>query len=163
ASRTINQSRNMNSNRSLSIPAAIILTILSCSGIHNRLALAGNSIWTGGGTDGKWQTPNNWQGNTPPGIGDALFFTCSVRLNNENNFTAGSVFNGITFSSPASAFNLFGNSITLTNDVVDNQVSVNETLNLPILLNATHNMNVISNGTLTLSGSISGTAGLSKT
>jgi fibronectin-binding autotransporter adhesin len=121
-------------------------------------AQAANDIWTGGGADGKWQTPDNW-GGTPPSSGDALTFQGTARLNNTNNFTVNTPFNGITFNNPAGAFNLFGSQITLANDIVDNQVVVNQSVNLPLSLDATHNLNVITSGLLTINGAISGAAG----
>ncbi len=120
-------------------------------------AQAGTDTWNGGGADGKWQTPANW-GGTPPSAGDALVFQGTVRLNNTNNFNLNTVFNGITFNGPAGAFSLFGNPITLVNDIVDNQVVVNQSVNLPLVLDATHNLNVITNGLLTISNVISGAA-----
>jgi fibronectin-binding autotransporter adhesin len=121
-------------------------------------ALAGTATWNGGGQDNLWQNPGNW-GGTPPSAGDALIFQGTVRLNNTNNFSASTPFNGITFASPSAAFNLFGNPISLTSDIVDNQVVVNETINLSLSLDATHNLNVSPGGSLVLRGPISGTAG----
>ena len=138
------------------MPASFIGGIVSCLGLMS--AAAAVDIWNGGGTDGKWQTPGNW-GGTPPSPGDALVFQGDVRPINTNTFSGNTVFDGITFASPAAAFNLYGNQISLTNDIVDNKVVVSESVLLPISLDATHNLNVITNGILTMSNVISGAAG----
>ena len=148
------QAQPRRQGRSLNVLAGIFLALLCFA----PAAFAANDTWTGGGADGKWQTPGNWSG-TPPASGDALTFQGTVRLNNTNNFSANTVFNGITFNNPAGAFNLFGSQITLANDIVDNQVVVNQSVNLPLSLDATHNLNVITDGLLTINGAISGAAG----
>jgi autotransporter-associated beta strand protein len=152
-----------NMKNSLTQPKTKALSCLTIVGLLltslvTRPVRAATDIWTGGGADGRWQTPANW-GGTPPSAGDALTFQGTVRLNNTNNFTVSTVFNGISFNSPAGAFNLFGNPITLANDIVDNQVVVNQSVNLPLSLDATHNLNVINNGLITINGVISGAAG----
>ncbi len=140
-------------------PVFFFTALITCQCmIAGHRAAAATDTWTGGGTDGKWQTPGNW-GGTPPAAGDALIFQGSVRLINTNNFTLNTPFNGITFNSPAAAFNLFGTQIALTSDIVDNQVVVNESVNLPLALDATHNLNVTTSGSLTISNVISGAAG----
>ena len=75
------------------------------------------------------------------------------------HFRPGTPFDGITFASPAGGFTLKAASIVLTNDIVDNQVVVNESVNLPLTLNATHNLNVTGSGVLTIGNVISGAAG----
>src|SRR5487761_2070831 len=140
-------------NRSSLLPLAGGLLMIAAFSVP-----AASTIWTGGGADGKWQTPANW-GGIPPSAGDALTFQGSIRLNNTNNYTVNTVFNGITFASPAAAFNLYGNPITLANDIVDSQVVVSESVSLPLFLDSTHNLNVITNGQLAISNVISGAAG----
>src|SRR6266496_1280994 len=75
---------------------------------------AADTTWDGGGGDNFWQTGANWAGNAPPSANDSLFFMGTTRLNNTNNFTAGTMFNGFTFNSPAGAFTLRGNPISLS-------------------------------------------------
>ncbi len=134
---------------------ALVLSA-ACSLIHP--ASAGTAIWNGGGQDNNWTTPGNW-GGTPPSPGDALTFQGTVRLGNTNNFSGNTAFNGITFGSPSAAFNLWGNPISLTSDIVNNQVVVNETINFPLTLDATHNLNVTPGGSLVLRGAIAGAPG----
>jgi len=135
-------------------------TVLVLSAVisFTRPSIAGTATWNGGGQDNFWQNPANW-GGTPPSSGDALTFQGTVRLNNTNNFGAGTAFNGITFASPSAAFNLFGNPINLTSDIVNNQVVVNETINFPLTLDATHNLTVTPGGSLVIRGPIAGPAG----
>src|SRR5882672_7965682 len=125
--------------------------------------------WTGGGSDGKWQTGGNWLGGTPPATGDSLFFSGTIRLANTNNIAAGTIFSGITFNvpagnSPAGAFSLAGNSIALGGDIADYQVVTVESINLQLALGVTPNINVTNTGSLTIGGLISGAGlGLTKT
>jgi autotransporter-associated beta strand protein len=126
---------------------------------------AANKVWDGGGADNFWQTPRNWDADTAPSVGDTLIFTSATRLNNTNDFPAGTLFNGISFNTPPAVgtFILGGNSITLGGDISDNQVVTLETINLPLVLSATRSVSVVSNGSLTLAGAISGpTFGLTK-
>src|SRR6185295_15272745 len=110
-------------------PLACLRTVLALSAVFSLTRPGAAATWNGGGQDNFWTTPGNW-GGTPPSPGDALTFQGTVRLNNTNNFSANTAFNGLTFGTPSAAFTLFGNPITLTSDIVDNQVVVNETLNL---------------------------------
>src|SRR3974377_1212859 len=86
----------------------LITLLLLCAAGQAR---AGNAIWTGGGIDGKWGTPGNWQSGNTPGVNDSLIFTNTVRLSNTNNLLGFSA-SGITFATPSGGFNLFGNPVT---------------------------------------------------
>lgn len=125
-------------------------------------AFAATKIWDGGGGDGFWQTGFNWDANTTPAPGDVLVFTNTTRLNNTNNFPAGTSFGGISFNSPAGAFSLFGNSIDLAGNISDNQPVTTETISLPLVLTGNRNVNVSDTASLTIGGAISGGFGLSK-
>src|SRR5215204_6657261 len=94
---------------------------------------AATLIWSGGGSDDLWSTPANWAGVVPM-PGDFLIFTNTVRLNNTNNFSPGTLFGGITFETASGAFNLWGNHITLGGVVEDRQAVTLQTINLPIAL-----------------------------
>ena len=105
-----------------------------------------------------WLSAANWQAGTCPQSGDQLVFTNAVGLINSNNYPAGTIFGGITFQTPAGAFVLNGNSVTLTNNITDLQVVTPETINLPLIVNSplNLNLNVTANGILNLNNVISG-------
>jgi fibronectin-binding autotransporter adhesin len=128
-----------------------------------RSVNAADKTWDGGGDNSLWQTGPNWDANTPPAANDRLVFSGTTRLNNTNNFAAGTVFNGVSFNSPAGAFILRGNSITLGGGITDNQVVTLQSINLPLTLNSTRNVDVVTDGSLLLSSVISGAGGISKT
>jgi autotransporter-associated beta strand protein len=143
--------------RGLAALSASVATLLAV-----QTASAANAVWTGGGADSNWVTAGNWGGVTPT-AGDALFFDGVVRLNNNNNLTAGTSFTGITFNSTAGSFTLGGNSITLSGDITNASLNA-QTINLPLMLDGTRAMNVTSKmGVLTNTGIISGNFGMTKT
>ncbi len=125
---------------------------------------AAEKIWDGGGGDNNWRTAGNWDANVPPAENDRLSFTGTTRLINTNNFVTDTIFIGLNFNSPAGAFTLFGNEITLGGDISDSQALVPQTINLPLSLSATRTVNVVLDGSLTINGAISGDLfGLTKT
>jgi autotransporter-associated beta strand protein len=128
------------------------------------LTQAAVRTWTGGGADGAWQTGANWLGGTPPSSGDILVFTNTIRVSNTNNFVSGTLFNGLSFSSPAGAFTLWGKPISLGGGITNSQVVTPETItNLPITLTTTPAISVVTNGSLLLGTVISGAGfGLTK-
>src|SRR5947209_11654957 len=78
-------------------------------------AIAADKTWDGGGGDNNWLTGANWDADTAPVANDSLFFDSNVRLTPNNNFTAGTVFQNITFNGGADVFTLSGNSVAITN------------------------------------------------
>jgi fibronectin-binding autotransporter adhesin len=117
-------------------------------------------IWTGAGSDTKWQTPGNWQSGNPPTAGDSLVFTGVSGLKNTNNFLAGTAFGSLSFKSSAGAFALNGNSITLNGNITNSQVVTEQAINLPVTLGTTPLVDVTPNGVLTFNGVFSGGGGL---
>jgi autotransporter-associated beta strand protein len=78
---------------------------------------AATRIWDGGSAgSGNWTADANWQGNVQPEAGDFLIFPPgALRLSNTNTFGAGTVFGGIIFQ--GDDYNIYGNTITLTNHI----------------------------------------------
>src|SRR4051794_38476345 len=102
--------------------------------------LAGQSTWTGGGTDSFWNTPANWSGGTPAsGSATAVTFAGSTRLTPNQNIASPFILNSLTFDPTAGAFVLGGSGLsfalngstlpTLTQSSASN-VSINEALTL---------------------------------
>ena len=112
---------------------------------------AANRTWDGGGTDGNWTNPINWDGNlTAPVASDALIFDGTTRLTPNNDNTADTPFGPITFNSTAGAFVLGGNRILLSGDINDNSTAPQK-IGLELGLDAsTANVNVVSGGSLSL-------------
>ena len=103
----------------------------------------------GGGTDKNWMTAANWASDVQPAAGDRLVFTTATTTLSNNNFPAGTVFDGITFSS--GGFTLTGNSVKLTpagGVAIDNVLGQN-LINLPIASDST-GTTVVEAGTLQL-------------
>ncbi len=121
-------------------------------------------IWNGGGGNNNWSTAANFSG-TSASAGHWLRFgplTSGGHTANNNDLASGSLFYGIFFDSQAPAYNLTGNSIQLSGDVL-NQSGTNQAIGLNIQLvpgNGAFNSNIISFDTgsknITDSGSISG-------
>jgi autotransporter-associated beta strand protein len=103
------------------------------------------TYWSGGGGDVLWSNPANWN-DAPPATGDILpFLTTGSGGAVLNNNIAGGSFASMQFESDAPAFTLNGNSVTLTGDpggnVVLNNSTNTQTINLPITLTGAANLN----------------------
>ncbi|MFN3407973.1 MAG: beta strand repeat-containing protein [Limisphaerales bacterium] len=150
-----------------------LLTVLFLLVLTAAPASAADVTWTGGGTpDGNWQTAANW-GGTVPVARDALFFGGTTQPASTNNFAAGTVFGGLTFSSGAGAFTLAGNGLVLTNAGQDPTTSAlsggniashsasAQTINLPLTLSAGYHTitNAAGAGALNVAGTVTRNAG----
>ena len=120
-------------------------------------AVITTATWTGGGADSNWMTPNNW-GGTAPVANLILNFGGTTRTTNNNNFAAGTQFNGMQFLSGAGAFVLGGNSINLAGNVVNNSTNL-QTINTPLVLVQNIALDAAT-GDLAVGGAISGGNGL---
>ena len=123
------------------------------------LAVA-TSTWNGGGGDANWMTGGNW-GGTAPSASNALTFSGTVQLANNNNFPANTQFDGITFDNTAGAFTLNGNTINLAGNIVNAGTNM-QTINLNLALQQNVNFSSTS-GTLVLGGVVSGSGGIAQT
>ena len=112
----------MKNASTLLLAAASLLS----AAIFTSPASAADKTWDGGGGNNNWNTPTNWTDNLAPVANDVLIFDGAVRLAPNNNYTAGTQFNGLIFAAGASAFNLTGNAITLGGNIT-NLSSVNQT------------------------------------
>ncbi len=118
-------------------------------------AFAADRTWDRGGNVNSWTNATNWDANTAPVAGDALFFAGSSTANN-NDFAASTQFKGITFNSGASSFTLSGNAITLGGNIA-NDSSTSQTISLTTILTNNISVNVNSTGSINLNGAIFGT------
>jgi autotransporter-associated beta strand protein len=94
---------------------ATITDTASLNGIVNiPLTVAdGNDVWNGGGGNANWSTALNWTNKLAPGyIGDSIEFAGINQLspNIDNNYTI----TALLFDLGAGAFNIGGNTLTLT-------------------------------------------------
>jgi autotransporter-associated beta strand protein len=105
----------------------------------------------------------NWSGDAAPYAGIALQFggLSGGSATNRNDFTAGTSFNGIAFTSAAPTYNLQGNAISLAGPI-QNSSSNRQTVGLDITLVA--GGGTLDSGTagLNVSGAISGAKPLTK-
>jgi len=115
-------------------------------------------IWTGDGApNGNWSLGANW-GGTAPLANDLLFFAGTVQTVATNDFTAGTAFNGLTFTGDAGAFILNGNGIVLDDDLSNDSTNT-QAINLALTLNT----NVVVDGgsaEIILGGAITGSGAL---
>lgn len=116
------------------------------------------SIWNGGGDDNYWTTPGNWGGNVPvPGTTYDLQFDGTTRLQAVNDFPAASAFRHLTFNAGAGAFELSGNSITLSGHLTNQSANL-QTINFPITSGAGRFVSA-AEGDITFGQSLSGAGG----
>jgi autotransporter-associated beta strand protein len=134
------------------------------NGILGLDVKASNASWTGGGnpTNSNWTNAANWSGQTPA-AGFSLTFgqTTPTSVNNYNNFTAGTQFAGITFDGIA-AFNLQGNRIALTGNIV-NISTQTQTISLDLTLTGAASAFIADSADIVVNGHIDGDQSLVKT
>jgi autotransporter-associated beta strand protein len=129
---------------------------------YTYVATPSTLIWNGAGANNNWSTAGNWGGTTPSAGHWLRFGPLAVggHTANTNNLTAGSLFYGIFFDAAAPSYNLQGNAIQLSGDVL-NQSGTNQTIGLNIQLvpgDGAFNQDTFDTGTMKItdSGSISG-------
>lgn len=129
---------------------------------------AAAKTWTGGGSDDNMNTAANWAGDSAPQAGDDLVFPANISKRTiENNFTAGTSFNSITFNGTASGNSRYiinGNSMVLVagiNGAMIGEGSLHR-INTPLTLNANQTITTTADTALRLGGVISGTGNITK-
>lgn len=144
-----------------------IESILATFGLASLLIIVSTSsafaltlTWDGS-FSADWTKKQNWGNNTSIAAGDDLVFAGTTRLTNNNDTSAGTSYNSITFSSSAGAFVLNGNSMTLGVSITNNSTSL-QTINLDLILSGNRTITTTS-GNITIGGVISGsTFGITK-
>src|SRR5437773_1133937 len=152
----------------------VFASTLPCLGVLFLLWGGGGralaATWNGGGLSDDWTDADNW-GGLAPLANDQLFFDGSTRLTPNNNFSAGTIFNNLTFNGGASAFTLGGNSLILPNGSdngagtatgggITNSSPNTQIVNLPLTLSAgKHVIEADGGGQLTLGGAITRNTG----
>src|SRR5688572_12301938 len=144
------------STRQWAALAAACGAVLAGVGLEARAA---EKTWGGGGENNNFSTNANWIDGVAPAPNDALTFDGFARLTPTNDFSANTPFTGITFAPTAGPFNLTGNAITLSGDIVDQTVILTQTISLPLVLDGTRGVDVTGGGALTVAGVVSGPAG----
>lgn len=117
--------------------APITLPSNTTTGISGSVNATGiTRIWSGASQfSNNWSDPSNWQGNIAPNPGDDLVFPeaagQSTRVQNTNDFVAGTTFNSITFTGTHTKFDFYrgfslsGNALTLNAGIIDKSDGVN--------------------------------------
>jgi hypothetical protein len=116
-----------------------------------------SKTWDGGHASSNNMTEgDNWVGDVAPNEYDDLIFAGGTRLTPNNNYTAGTEFNSITFSSTAGGFVIGGNQFTLT-DYITNNDTQRQDINCAIILTKSDHYMFTTSGNIQLGGVISGT------
>ena len=141
--------------------SALFLAAASAMLLLAPATQAATSTWSGGGTDGNWQTIANWDAVPVPSTTMDLLFDGSTQLNTNNNFAGGSAFGNLTFAPTAGTFTLAGNPIALTGNIT-NDSSALQTINLDIA-NGGNTTIFTTVGNIVKTGNILGAGGVTKT
>ena len=124
--------------------------------VTSQSATAANKTWDGGGTTDNWTDAANW--NAALVANDTLFFDGNTRLTPNNNFAAGTQFNGITFNATAGGFTVGGNGILLHGSITDSS-TLTQTVDLDLAVTpGMKAFSVAAGGTLRVNGDVSGEA-----
>jgi autotransporter-associated beta strand protein len=143
-------------------PTTLVTSIAIILFLSAVQSYAASRTWDGGGADTNWSTPANWDGDlTAPITGDALTFDGTLRLTNNNNLAADSVFGPITFAATAGSYVISGNRITLGGDFSDSSPNP-QVFNPALVLSGNRTFSTDASTMLTLGGVISGSFGVTK-
>jgi hypothetical protein len=101
-------------------PSIMIIAFFLC-GI--RPVSAATDTWSSSPAGTNWNSTDWTGGNAPPQAGDSLVFASSTQTVLNNDFSALTAFNGITFAG-GSVFDLNGNSVLISGSTVGNNIGV---------------------------------------
>jgi len=125
-------------------------------------AMSQTATWTGGSaTSDAWTDGANWQSGAPA-AGDALEFDGATRLTPNNDYAAGTQFDGIAFLATAGAFVISGSAIDLGGDI-GSAAAGTQTINLGITLLGNTAVHISANDAssrITFGGNLGGSYGL---
>ncbi|MCE9613511.1 MAG: autotransporter-associated beta strand repeat-containing protein [Lentisphaerae bacterium] len=134
------------------------------SGGWVRLKISSAAAWNGGDLDDNlWSSSANWGGSVPS-AGSELRFDTNNRRSNTNDLGV-LQFAGITFNATAGAFELDGDAINLTANVVNSSPSA-QRIDLDLVLDGNSRTLDAAAGAITVNGAIGqtgGTYGVDKT
>ena len=117
-------------------------------------ARAQSSLWATNAASGSWTDGANWGGSAPV-AGNLLQFSNSITTTLTNDFTSGTSFQGLYFTSRANAYTIGGNTLTL-NAGITNSSADYQTINLGITFSGFETVSNSSSATTIFNGAISG-------
>ncbi len=112
------------------------LPIFLLAGMATQV-LGATRTWSGASAGSSfWSDPANWVGSVAPATGDSLVFPASAaRLNNVNDYAAGTVLGSITFTGAGYALS-GANTLALTNGISAKNATLANQIGFPLQLNA---------------------------
>ena len=140
--------------RAIRLRLNFVMLLATLLAVHN--VRAANETWVGN-TSANWNTAANWSPTSVPVANDLLVFDVagSAGASLTNNLTAGTVFQGITFNTTASAFTFDGNDIGVNGGITNGSTS-GQIINNNLVLSGNSIITNIGPGAVTLNGVISG-------
>lgn len=103
---------------------AVVVLGAALLGVTHSAEAATTRTWTGNGATSNWTDAGNWSPGLPVAGDDLVFPAVANRKSNNNNFAANTAFASITLD--GSGYNLHGNAINLTNDLLNQSSGDNE-------------------------------------
>lgn len=104
------------------IPLVFALTVI----LFALLSVAGTAqtIWDGGGSDNKWETPENWNNNIAPTSGDTTAVQLAGTVNTSIDIGSSFTFQKLTVNSGAGPFSLSGSLLVLNGTSPDGGTTI---------------------------------------
>lgn len=104
--------------------------------LGSALSIQAQSIWDGGGSNGSWSTPENWQGDVAPVSSTTTQIQFAGSTQTTVDVDTAITAQRITFNSGAAAFTLNNSAITLQGTGSGYQTVINSSSNLQTINNA---------------------------